>query len=121
MQVLFESKVTKIGDMVPDFIQASTIIIFNEDVPEELHDMAILHTKSAATETIKPGDQLVIAGESFQVTSVGEKANQTLLEIGHCTIKFDGRSEPELPGIIHVEQKDIPVIELDTTLTFIRQ
>ncbi|WP_019120817.1 PTS glucitol/sorbitol transporter subunit IIA [Brevibacillus massiliensis] len=121
MQVLFEGKVTKIGGMVPDFIQAATLIIFNNDVPEELHDMAVLHTKSATTETVQTGDVLLIDGQSFQVTSVGDKANETLKDIGHCTIKFDGSTSPELPGIIHVEQKEIPQIQLDTVLKFIRE
>ncbi len=121
MHVLFECTVTKIGEMVPDFIEASTLIIFNQDVPEELHDMAVLHTKTELASPIQTGDVLTVDGQAFRVTSVGEKANETLKDIGHCTIKFDGGSQPELPGIIHVEAKAIPALNPGTSLTFNRE
>ncbi|EQG10819.1 PTS glucitol/sorbitol transporter subunit IIA, partial [Clostridioides difficile] len=41
---------------------------------------------------------------------------KTLREIGHCTIKFDGKCEVNLPGEIHVEigNPDITIGDLIT-------
>lgn len=119
MKVLLETTVTKIGDMVDDFLQAHTLILFNDNVPAELHDMAVLHTPSTLLDDVKPGDTIAIGEDSYQVTSVGEKANETLREIGHCTIKFDGKNQPELPGTIHVES-GTPQVKVGSTISFLR-
>ncbi|UFJ42360.1 PTS glucitol/sorbitol transporter subunit IIA [Brevibacillus humidisoli] len=121
MEVLLQTKVTKIGDLVADFLREKTLIIFNDDVPDELHDMAVLHTKSPTTKEVSAGDYLIVEGDSYRVTSVGEKANETLISIGHCTIKFDGATTPDLPGTLHVEEKEIPPLAIDTELAFVRK
>ncbi|MBO8162698.1 MAG: PTS glucitol/sorbitol transporter subunit IIA [Brevibacillus sp.] len=121
MEVLLQAKVTKIGDLVADFLQEKTLIIFNEDVPDELHDMAVLHTKSPVAKEVNTGDFLIVDGHAFQVTSVGEKANETLLSIGHCTLKFDGATTPDLPGTVHLENKELPPLSTGTELSFVRK
>ncbi|MED1949769.1 PTS glucitol/sorbitol transporter subunit IIA [Brevibacillus centrosporus] len=120
MNTLFTSTVVSIGAMVPDFLNENMLILFNQDAPEELHDMAVLHTKSAHTEEIKPGDILLLGDTQLQVTSVGEKANETLQNIGHCTVKADGSETPQLPGNIHVAKVDFPPLEVGLNVAFIR-
>lgn len=120
MNTLFHSTIVSIGVMVPDFLKESTLILFDHDAPSELHDMAVLHTKSERTEPIQPGDLLLIGDTPLRVISVGEKANETLRTIGHCTVKADGSHEPQLPGIIHVEMATFPALEVGSQVAFVR-
>ncbi|UYZ12254.1 PTS glucitol/sorbitol transporter subunit IIA [Brevibacillus sp. WF146] len=121
MKPLFHSTIVDIGELVPAFLQENTLILFNHDVPEELRDMAVLHTRSEQAEEVLPGDFLMIGDCLYRVTSVGEKANETLKTLGHCTIKADGRPTPQLPGTIHVEERAIPSLESGTVVAFVRE
>ena len=76
------------------------LILFNEDAPEELAEIAVLHTKAELAADPAPGDTLVLCGQVYDVTAVGDEALHTLRELGHCTLSFKGGSEPERPGCI---------------------
>ena len=41
MKCLFSTQITKIGDLVDSLIQEKMMVIFDENAPEELHDMSI--------------------------------------------------------------------------------
>lgn len=120
MKPLFHSTIVRIGGMVNDFLQEETLILFNQDVPAELHEMAILHTKSECADPVRPGDYLLIRDKRLLITSVGEKANETLQSIGHCTVKMDGSDVPQLPGMIHVERDVLPPLEIGNVIAFVR-
>ena len=89
--------------------------------PKSCMTCPLLHTKSPCFESVRRGDYLVIGEQSFRVTSVGEKVNETLREMGHCTIKFEGKDRSELPGILQVEASDDPILELHAPLMFVRK
>lgn len=76
------------------------LILFNEDAPEELAEIAVLHTKAKLAADPAPGDTLVLCGQVYDVTAVGDEALHTLRELGHCTLSFKGGSKPERPGCI---------------------
>ena len=76
------------------------LILFNEDAPEELAEIAVLHTKAELAADPAPGVTLVLCGQVYDVTAVGDEALHTLRELGHCTLSFKGGSEPERPGCI---------------------
>ena len=76
------------------------LILFNEDAPEELAEIAVLHTKAKLAADPAPGDTLVLCGQVYDVTAVGDEALHTLRELGHCTLSFKGGREPERPGCI---------------------
>ena len=120
MNTLFTSTIVSIGDLVPDFLKENTVILFNEDAPDELRDIAVLHTKSEQFVSIEPGDIFQIGDLQLRVTSVGEKANETLQTIGHCTVKADGSAAPQLPGMIHVEDATLPSLEIGVKIAFFR-
>ncbi|MDN5332631.1 MAG: glucitol/sorbitol system component, partial [Tepidanaerobacteraceae bacterium] len=48
----------------------------------------------------------------YRITAVGEVANKNLKNIGHVCLKFDGKTEPELPGNIHLEEKTLPALKV---------
>lgn len=99
----YKSKITRIGDMALEFLEGDFFIIFNNNAPEELAEISVLHTIEEVTEDIRAGNTVVISGKEYTVTAVGEEAIKTFRELGHCTFRFTGGSTVEQPG--HVELK----------------
>ena len=99
--------VTGLGDMALAFLDPSMemrfVILFNEDAPAELAELAILHTKAELTEVPAPGDTMVIGSKTYKVTAVGDEAIHTLKELGHCTLAFTADTEPYRPGCINLD------------------
>lgn len=116
----YNSKVVALGDMVEELVaDANSIVFFNEDIIDEiLREISVLHTISTVEQEIQKGDTLVIGDNKFEITAVGEVAQKTFKEIGHCTIKFDGLDEVELPGEIQVKG-EIPKINVGDVLQII--
>lgn len=81
----------------------SFIVIFNENAPPELKEIAILHTKCELTEDPAVGDTVRICGKSYRITAIGDEALHTLRTLGHCTLSFKGGTEPESPGYMMLE------------------
>ncbi|MCR8997399.1 PTS glucitol/sorbitol transporter subunit IIA [Brevibacillus laterosporus] len=120
MTTLLEVKATKIGELVESFLTERTLIIFDDNVPDELHDIAVLHTKADLFAPVQAGDFLVVGDRKYRIAAVGATANETLRSMGHCTLRFDGEPTPELPGTIHVEENELPVPAIDTVIAFVR-
>ena len=99
----YKAEITKLGEMALDFISDNMLIIFNDNAPEELAEISVLHSIEPVHQDIKAGDILIICGREYKITAVGEEANKTFRTMGHCTFKFTGKSEVELPGQIEVE------------------
>ncbi|WP_170960169.1 PTS glucitol/sorbitol transporter subunit IIA [Priestia megaterium] len=118
MKKIYDSTVIEVGSQVELFLQEKMMILFNESAPSDLRDVSIVHKRCSLEEDIKVGDELVIDNKSFKVTFVGNKANETMRDLGHSTVTFDGSSEAEMPGMICVEEKDIPKISTSTQLVF---
>lgn len=99
----FEVDVVKIGDIVEELLLEDILIIFKSEVPDELAEISVLHTMDELREDVEPGDTIRIGSNEYRVTAVGSEANRTLRELGHCTFKFSGSSDPDLPGIINLD------------------
>lgn len=78
----------------------SFFILFNEDAPDELAEISVLHTKSEVYEKPEVGDTMKIGRKEYVITAVGIEAPYTLREMGHCTINLSGGAEAALPGCI---------------------
>ena len=76
------------------------MILFNEDAPAELAEIAVLHTKAELAADPAVGDTMMICDKVYDITAVGDEALHTLRQLGHCTLSFKGGSEPERPGCI---------------------
>jgi glucitol/sorbitol PTS system EIIA component len=101
---IYLTEVTEIGPEVAEFLEAGLLILFQTGAPPELAEIAVLHDPATRREAPpEPGDVLEIEGHEFRITAVGYKAWQNVRDLGHAVFKFDGASEPELPGQIHLE------------------
>lgn len=108
----FYSKVTGIGGSVPEFVQAGILVLFGEQVPPELQDIAIVHAPGTFEQEVVPGHVMLLGTAKFRVTAVGLVANRNLRELGHAVIKFNGLTVPELPGDLCVEALAIPDVKI---------
>ena len=110
--VKYETKVMQIGPMAQDFIDEGILVFFGMNAPEELTEFAILHEHTQLQHPVETGDTLLIGDTSIQVLSVGDVANENLANLGHFVVKFNGFTDPEMPGDISVpEQDSLPVIQ----------
>lgn len=103
----YEVEILEVGLMVEELMEVSNcLIIYNDTIKDsDLKEISAIHTISELKSDICVGDEIFIGNESYVVTSVGDIAQKTLRELGHCTIKFDGEEVVNLPGEIHVKGK----------------
>lgn len=115
----FRAKIVGIGEMVKELLDEDMLIIFNENAPEDLAEISVIHNKIILKEDVAVGDLFKIGKFEYKVTYVGSSANSTLRELGHCTFKFDGSTIPSLPGIINLEgnRPDISNIQLGSFIS----
>ena len=109
MSVRFEATVAEIGEMVQQLADEKMLILFNQSAPKELRDVAVMHRDQTNEGEVQVGDTLVLGDESYQILFVGDKANDTLRDLGHVTLKFNGEKN-DLPGSICLEDKPLPAL-----------
>ena len=80
--------------------ESNFIILFNNNAPEDLADISVLHTIGKLLLPPAVNDTLIIGNKAFTITAVGDEAIQTLDTLGHCTLVFKGKDEPDRPGCI---------------------
>jgi PTS system glucitol/sorbitol-specific IIA component len=117
--VKYVMHVVEIGPLVPEFLDAGVLVFFKVGAPPELAEFSILHEPSDFFVDVEIGDSIVFGEEKYQVTAVGEVANKNIRELGHLIMKANGYSEPELPGDVCVEAKELPPISVGTVITIL--
>lgn len=120
MSIIFETRVTQKGEMVDQLMKEHALVLFDETAPKELHEISVLHAGKKVYQEVEPGDVLVIDGHEFEIYFVGDRANQSLKELGHVTFKFDGSKE-DMPGSICIEPKEMPEIQSDSLIQIVRK
>lgn len=102
--IKYQSTVTSMGDLACEFLneECNFIIIFNENAPPELAEISVLHTISELKEDPCRGDKMIICGQEYTISAVGWEALNTLKELGHCTLSFNGLDEAGRPGMIEL-------------------
>ena len=103
------TKITGWGEDALGFLEEEDmnfLVIFNNTAPDELAEISLLHEPAELKADPAPGDTLMIGGKAFDVTAVGTEAIHTLRTLGHCTLSFQGGTEPERPGCIMLEGEE---------------
>jgi PTS system glucitol/sorbitol-specific IIA component len=104
----YVTQVTAVGPLIPEFRAQGQLVLFGEKAPQELHEFVILHRPTVVRSAPHPGDVVELAGEAFTVTAVGHVVADTLLRLGHATLKADGATVAPMPGDICLEAKPLP-------------
>jgi len=114
---LYETQIVDMGAEAEMFQAEGMMILFGEEVPEDLVNYAYIINVNPVEGTIEEGMTLTIGSESYKITAVGDVVNKNLSNLGHIALKFNGATEPELPGTLNLEEKELPQVEAGTTIT----
>lgn len=110
--IKYQAKITAIGPYVAEFIESNILVLFGDQAPEELAEFSIIHDGKELHGTLMVGDNVYLGDDGFKVLAVGEAANGNLKNLGHLIVKFNGETEPEMPGDVCAEAKPLPAIEV---------
>ncbi len=102
MTLIYQTTITRIGQSAPDALNEQMLITFREGAPADIEEFCFIHCHGEMNGTLQPGMQFEFGAHSYPVTAVGSVADQNLRELGHITLRFDGQSEAEFPGSVHV-------------------
>jgi PTS system glucitol/sorbitol-specific IIA component len=122
------------------------LIFFGEAAPSELRALSLIHDGTQLASGLAAGDylkfspppgaekthqhRLTTMGETrmvdtdaeqpqwYRLTSVGEKVNVNLAELGHVVVHFDGATTANVPGAISVEPALETLPMVGTTFEF---
>ena len=115
----YETKVTQLGPLAQEFIDSGILVFFGSQAPDELAEFSILHNHQQLHADIEVGDTLMIDGKTFRILAVGSVANKNLASLGHLVVKFNGLTEPEMPGDVSVENVPLPLIKPGTIVKIV--
>ena len=102
----FDVEITEIGHEALVFLEnpeLNYIIIFDKTAPQDLKDIAVVHCGGNIALPIAVGDKVNLCGQSYTITAIGDTAENTLKELGHCTLSFSGDVNDMLPGQIMLD------------------
>ncbi len=119
MKVIYENKVTGLGENVNQFRDMGFFIMFGENAPAELTDFCYHVTVEPLNGEMKPGQIFKIDDEEYKITAVGTEAPVTLAGLGHMTVSFSGATEVDMPGSICLESKPMPDVKVGTVFQII--
>ena len=101
-------EITQVGPDVADLLEGGVLILFDQGVPSELAEVAVLHHASAAPSLAPPpvGGRVMIGESAYAITAVGDTAWAKVQELGHVVLNFSGADKSERPGDICLERAD---------------
>ena len=116
----YEVTVTAIGNLARTFLENnSSVIILNEGIRPNLADMVLEHTPADLTEDIVAGDMLKFGSREYEIVNVGDVANDTIREEGHCTLVFNAQGS--MPGQIIVKGSAPPMLMVGAKIAFTKK
>lgn len=112
MKLKYQVTITGIGELAEDMMAGNIMILFDDNAPAELQEISVVHTISELLEPVQINDTFVIAEKKFEVIAVGDEANRTFKDLGHCTLKFCEEPNLELPGQIVLKGGQPPDVKI---------
>lgn len=116
MSVIYRNTIKNIGSEVAAFEGEEMFILFGDNAPDTLKDFCYTIDIQPVNETIEVGNTVVIDGKEYEITAVGNVAEQNLASLGHVTIVFDGSTEASLPGSIYVKGINVPKLTIGSEI-----
>lgn len=116
MSLIYKNIVKNIGSLVESFEGEEMFILFGDNAPDTLKDFCYTIDITPVNESIQVGHTLVIDGNEYKITALGDVAEKNLVSLGHVTIVFDGATEASLPGSIYVEGASVPKLSIGSEI-----
>lgn len=117
---LYTTDVVAVGSLVADFAQSGVLVLFGEQVPEELHEFSVLHRPTVQVAGPAVGDVVVVGDVRLPVLAVGDVVAANLLQLGHLDLKADGHEVPTMPGDVCVPVGSLPAVQVGQTIRILR-
>lgn len=111
MTTIYQTSVLGAGPEAATFADQNMLVLFGENAPDMLKEFCYFIDVNPVAGDIVPGCTLLINDTAYQITAVGEVAQQNLTNLGHVTLVFNGAIKPHLPGAINIADA-VPVPEL---------
>ncbi|MCI6380778.1 hypothetical protein E0K99_09790 [Faecalicoccus pleomorphus] len=120
METKFEAKITKIGMRAEEFQDQNMILLFGDIAPEDLEDYCFILDSHYLKKNVCIGDILFIDNCKYEITGIGDVANQNLNSLGHITLNFGNTSEKKdwLGGSIYLEEDLKNKLHLGSKIVF---
>jgi len=119
-EIVYDTIVTSVGELVPDFRNAGMLVFFGANAPEELHDICILHNVTSQGEKLLAGDVVHIGESELTILAVGYVASDNLMNLGHLNLKANGLTNPEMPGDVNIAEQELPEVTVVTRIVITR-
>ncbi|CAI1100837.1 MULTISPECIES: PTS glucitol/sorbitol transporter subunit IIA [Serratia] len=119
MNTIFQTTITQIGGSARDALFDDMLITFREGAPADIEEFCFIHQHGNTLGELRAGGWMELADQRYPITAVGNVASQNLRELGHLTVRFDGETQAEFPGSIHVSGTTPIDIPIGSTLKFI--
>lgn len=116
MSVIYKNTIKNIGAEVSAFEGEEMFILFGDNAPDTLKDFCYTIDIEPVSESIEVGNTLVIDGNEYEITALGNVAEKNLVSLGHVTIVFDGATEASLPGSIYVKGTSVPKLNIGSEI-----
>lgn len=116
MSLIYENRINGCGSMVSAFKEENMFIMFGDNAPDTLKDFCYTVDVKNTNDKIRKGQYLIIDGNKYRITAVGDVAEKNLVNLGHVTISFDGSECATLPGTINVENLKMPELNIGTII-----
>jgi glucitol/sorbitol PTS system EIIA component len=117
----YQARITELGEDTALFSAENMMVIFNETAPADLKSIGVIHEETDLVQNVEAGDLLQFDDESYEILFVGSKVNDTLKELGHCTIMFNGEAAADLPGTMTVEKKPLPQVHINSEIRIVKK
>ncbi|VYT98140.1 PTS glucitol/sorbitol transporter subunit IIA [Metakosakonia massiliensis] len=119
MSVIYQTTITDIGACAQEALSDRMLITFREGAPADVAEFCFIHCHGELNGSLAAGAQFELDGHPYPVTAVGEVAEENLRELGHITLRFDGQTQAEYPGTVHVAGNVPEGIRPGCTLKFV--
>jgi PTS system glucitol/sorbitol-specific IIA component len=110
--------ITSIGQCAQEALDDDMLILFNQSATEDIADYCFVHGHDELKSEIEVGDTLVINETEYPVTAVGLVASKNLKNLGHITLRFDGSSDADTTGSVHLKGEQPTSLEVGSTFNF---
>lgn len=99
----YEAIIRSVGEHALEMMDENLLITYDYKALDEIILDYSIGLESVKFENdIEVGDVFKIGKQSFRVTAVGWQVNDTMRQLSHSTIRFDGENSAILPGSIHL-------------------
>lgn len=118
MNTIFKTTITHIGGCAREALLDDMLITFREGAPADIEEFCFIHQHGNTAGELQVGGVMELGENRYPITAVGDVATLNLRELGHVTVRFDGDTQAEFPGSIHVAGATPTDIPLGSTLKF---